>query len=187
MHGLERAAKRRRSAMPSCCLRRVSTLRQNRYPVKSIGPPRPHPGGSAASPCSYLGSPPDQRCCGSLYPTEFSQNVSRRFCRILPPFLPRLVSPDYPLEDYARVHPERNRAIAAAYASGGYTMQQIGDYFRIHYSRVGKLVRADGHLIQKAKGKTSPRVARLGKVVCEFTDSRPCPLNPRGTAVTDCT
>jgi hypothetical protein len=59
-----------------------------------------------------------------------------------------------PLEDYARVHPGRNRAIAAAYASGGYTMQQIGDYFGIHYSRVSKIVRAEGHLRRKAKGKT---------------------------------
>ena len=59
-----------------------------------------------------------------------------------------------PLEDYARAHPERNRAIAAAYASGGYTMQQIGDYFGIHYSRVSKIVRADGHMRRKSKGKT---------------------------------
>jgi len=59
-----------------------------------------------------------------------------------------------PLADYARDHPERNRAIAAAYASGGYTMQEIGDYFGLHYSRISKIVRADGQTGRKAKGKT---------------------------------
>ena len=58
-----------------------------------------------------------------------------------------------PLEDYARAHPERNRAILAAYSSGGYTLRQIGDYFGIHYSRVSKIVRADGHMKRKAQGK----------------------------------
>jgi REP element-mobilizing transposase RayT len=45
-----------------------------------------------------------------------------------------------PLAVYARQHPERNHAIVAAYASGGYTMQEIGDFFGVHYSRVSKIV-----------------------------------------------
>ncbi|MEA3276049.1 MAG: hypothetical protein U9Q81_12300 [Pseudomonadota bacterium] len=59
-----------------------------------------------------------------------------------------------PLAHYARKHPDRNGAIAAAYASGGYTMQEIGDYFRLHYSRVSKIVQAASRVRAKAKGKT---------------------------------
>ena len=59
-----------------------------------------------------------------------------------------------PLAAYERDHPERNRAIAEAYASGGYTLQEIGDYFGLHYSRVSKIVRAEAQERRKAKGKT---------------------------------
>ena len=59
-----------------------------------------------------------------------------------------------PLATYVRAHPERNRAIAEAYASGGYTMQEIGDYFGLHYSRVSKIVRAEAQERRKSKGKT---------------------------------
>ena len=34
-----------------------------------------------------------------------------------------------PLAAYSRAHPERDRAITEVYASGGYAMQEIGDYF----------------------------------------------------------
>jgi REP element-mobilizing transposase RayT len=47
-----------------------------------------------------------------------------------------------PLADFARQHPTRDHAIAAAYASGAYTMRDIGDYFDLHYSRISKIVRA---------------------------------------------
>ncbi|NEV65393.1 addiction module toxin RelE, partial [Thiorhodococcus minor] len=43
-----------------------------------------------------------------------------------------------------------DQAIAAAYASGGYTLKQIGDYFGLHYARISRIVRA----AEKAKGKT---------------------------------
>jgi hypothetical protein len=62
--------------------------------------------------------------------------------------------PARPLADYAQAHPDRNRAIAEAYASGGYTMQQIGDYFGLHYSRVSKIVRRASHTRREARGKT---------------------------------
>ena len=59
-----------------------------------------------------------------------------------------------PLSYYARQYDNRNRAIAAAYASGGYTMRNIGDFFGLHYSRVSKIVHADDQARAKAKGKT---------------------------------
>ncbi|NEV63098.1 addiction module toxin RelE, partial [Thiorhodococcus minor] len=43
-----------------------------------------------------------------------------------------------------------DQAIAAAYASGGYTLKQIGDHFGLHYARISRIVRA----AEKAKGKT---------------------------------
>jgi hypothetical protein len=62
--------------------------------------------------------------------------------------------PEKSLADYARKHPQRDRAIAAAHASGRYTMRDIGDYFGLHYSRVSKIVRAGSHYSSRAKGKT---------------------------------
>ena len=54
-----------------------------------------------------------------------------------------------PLPDYARMHPDRNEAIAAAYASGGYTLKTIGDYFGLHYAQISRIVRRT----QDAKNK----------------------------------
>ena len=62
--------------------------------------------------------------------------------------------PAQPLAHYARAHPDRNRAIAAAYASGGYTMQDIGDYFGVHYSRVSRIVGAAEKAKRTAKDQT---------------------------------
>ena len=59
-----------------------------------------------------------------------------------------------PLAHYARLHPDRDEAIAAAFASGGYTLREIGDYFRLHYSRVSKIVRVRRQASAEAKGKT---------------------------------
>jgi hypothetical protein len=50
--------------------------------------------------------------------------------------------PAKPLPEYVRDYPRRNEAIVAAYRSGGYTLQDIGDFFGIHYSRVSKIVQA---------------------------------------------
>jgi len=36
---------------------------------------------------------------------------------------------------------DRNSAIVSAYASGGYSYQEIGDYFGVHFVTVGKVVR----------------------------------------------
>lgn len=46
-----------------------------------------------------------------------------------------------PIGVYARKYADRDRAIAAAYASGGHTTEEIGDFFGLHYSRVSKIVR----------------------------------------------
>lgn len=51
-----------------------------------------------------------------------------------------------PLSYYESSNPDRDIAIVNAYASGGYSMKQVGDYFGVHYSRVSRII--------KAKGKT---------------------------------
>lgn len=58
-----------------------------------------------------------------------------------------------PLAEYAEEHPNRDRAIAAAYVGGGYTLQEIGDYFGLHYSRVSKVVRTACEPSADAKGR----------------------------------
>ena len=47
-----------------------------------------------------------------------------------------------PLADYAAQSNTRDAAIVAAYASGGYSMAEIGAYFGVHYSTVSRVVRA---------------------------------------------
>jgi REP element-mobilizing transposase RayT len=46
-----------------------------------------------------------------------------------------------PLSEYEKQTNSRNEAIVKAYASGGYSYQKIGDYFRLHFTRVGRIVR----------------------------------------------
>jgi REP element-mobilizing transposase RayT len=45
-----------------------------------------------------------------------------------------------PLAQLAEEH-ERDEAILRAYASGGYSLQEIGDHFGLHYSRVSRIVK----------------------------------------------
>ena len=45
------------------------------------------------------------------------------------------------LSAYEKQAKSRNEAIVNAYASGGYSYQEIGDYFSLHFTRVGKIVR----------------------------------------------
>jgi len=54
------------------------------------------------------------------------------------------------LDYYTRRYSDRNKAIAMAYASGGYSLKAIGEFFGLHYSRVSRIVMQEG----KAKGKT---------------------------------
>ncbi|MDA3913807.1 transposase [Oleiagrimonas sp.] len=53
------------------------------------------------------------------------------------------------IEEYAAQASDRNEAIAFAYASGGYTLREIGEHFGLHYSRVRRIVK-----LVEAKGET---------------------------------
>jgi len=46
-----------------------------------------------------------------------------------------------PLSYYAEKYKIRNQAIVFAYASGGYTLKEIGDYFKLHYSTVSGIIK----------------------------------------------
>jgi len=52
--------------------------------------------------------------------------------------------PAAPLERYWRQNASRDDAIADAYASGGYSMQEIGHFFGLHYSRVSRILKRRG-------------------------------------------
>lgn len=49
-----------------------------------------------------------------------------------------------PLAEIAERAPGRNAAIVAAHATGGYSYQQIADYFGMHFTTVGRIVRGGG-------------------------------------------
>ncbi len=46
------------------------------------------------------------------------------------------------LDDIGRSSPNRNSAIVEAYASGGYTLKELGDHFGLHYSTVGGIIKS---------------------------------------------
>jgi DNA-directed RNA polymerase specialized sigma24 family protein len=50
-------------------------------------------------------------------------------------------APPPSLETLMFLHPDRNQAIIAAYANGAYSYQQISDFFGMHFTTVGKIVR----------------------------------------------
>lgn len=58
-------------------------------------------------------------------------NIPKLQRRALPP----------PLDKIASTYAERNQAIVAAHATGAYSYQQIGDFFGVHLTTVGKIVR----------------------------------------------
>ncbi|RVU31919.1 addiction module toxin RelE [Rheinheimera riviphila] len=45
-----------------------------------------------------------------------------------------------PLTEYERLYATRDEAIQVAYQSGSYTLQELGDYFGLHYSRISRIV-----------------------------------------------
>ena len=47
-----------------------------------------------------------------------------------------------PLSYYEKKYLDRDTAIINAYASGGYSMKEVGDYFKLHSSRVSRIVKA---------------------------------------------
>lgn len=56
------------------------------------------------------------------------------------PRVPRRAPPP-PLAAFARRHRDRDAAIVAAYASGGYSYREIGAYFGLHVATIGRIVR----------------------------------------------
>ncbi|MBS1225325.1 MAG: addiction module toxin RelE [Proteobacteria bacterium] len=59
--------------------------------------------------------------------------------------------PPPPLSQFAEAH-DRDEAIQRAYASGGYSLKEIGDYFGLHYSRISRILQKQ----RMAKDKTRP-------------------------------
>ena len=49
--------------------------------------------------------------------------------------------PARPLEYLAARYEDRNQAIVAAYATGEYSYQQIADFFGLHFTTIGKILR----------------------------------------------
>jgi len=56
-----------------------------------------------------------------------------------------------PLAYYSSHIHDRDKAIVAAFESGGYSMKQIGEHFGLYYSRISRIVKS---IIEKARGKT---------------------------------
>lgn len=52
--------------------------------------------------------------------------------------------PPQPISAYVQSSISRDEAIQSAYASGGFSMKEIGDYFSLHYSRISRIVGAKG-------------------------------------------
>ena len=104
-------------------------------------------GNSQVSPWEHL---KDQVFLGSDAFVDAMQRkvTSGRDLREIPQARPRSVAK--PIGQYAKECADRDSAIAAAYASGGYTMKDIGDHFNLHYSRVSRIVRN----VELAKRKT---------------------------------
>ena len=46
-----------------------------------------------------------------------------------------------PIVEFERTYPERREAMARAFLSGAYTMQEVGAHFGVHYSTVSRAVR----------------------------------------------
>jgi len=45
------------------------------------------------------------------------------------------------IQEYAKMSRSRDEAIVKAYASGAYSYQELGEYFGLHFTRIGKIVR----------------------------------------------
>jgi len=72
-----------------------------------------------------------KRHCASSRPPERLREVPRAQRRALAK----------PLGDFARRYPDRREAMARAFQTGVYSMQEIADHFGVHYSTVSRAVR----------------------------------------------
>jgi DNA invertase Pin-like site-specific DNA recombinase len=68
-----------------------------------------------------------------------------------------------PLADFARRYPERREAMARAFRTGVYSMQEIADYFGVHYSTVSRAVRR----LEPADGQTARCLSSRGMLDCK--------------------
>jgi transposase len=72
------------------------------------------------------------------------------------------------LKDYQAQSNTRNEAIIKAYQSGGYTMKEIGVYFKIHYSVVSRIVSASKNkIVQNERPDPHVLKAQRQSVVCD--------------------
>lgn len=55
------------------------------------------------------------------------------------PFKQRRALPK-PIAHYSETHKDRDAAIVAAYASGGYSQKEIADHFGLHYSCISRII-----------------------------------------------
>lgn len=60
-----------------------------------------------------------------------------------------------PIASYETKAVTRDEAIARAYASGGYTLSEIGEHFGLHYSRVSRIVKQHEAAGRQAAGSRS--------------------------------
>lgn len=81
----------------------------------------------------------------------FVERMVARAARLpVNPEVPRRARPVRSLRSIERETTGRDEAIQAAYATGGYTLRQIGEHFGLHYSVVSRIARTAG----RARNKT---------------------------------
>jgi len=56
--------------------------------------------------------------------------------------------PAKPISEFAAMYERRNEAIVAAYQTGVYSYGQLADYFNIHFTTVGRIIRANRKMQQ---------------------------------------
>lgn len=68
-----------------------------------------------------------------------------------------------PLADFARRYPDRGEAMARAFQTGVYSMQEIADAFGVHYSTVSRAVRR----LEGGKGLRATNLSEPGMLDCK--------------------
>jgi REP element-mobilizing transposase RayT len=86
---------------------------------------------------------PERQAQHQLYvgSEAFVEALTRKRRRLPSKEVPRAQRRLRTLASYAREHRDRDAAIRAAYAGGGYTLPEIGAYFGLHYSTVSRIAR----------------------------------------------
>ena len=93
----------------------------------------------------------DQTRAGLLGGDDFAEEAMHKLDpSALSPEHPRTARPVPSLDHIAASHAERNQAIRAAYATGGYSLTEIARHFGLHVSSVSRIARG----LRNAKRKT---------------------------------